>query len=194
MREAARPKQEVFNDDAEFAAQLIAGVDYEIKEGGRDAWVPFPDAPGLETLRHTWVLVRNERPRNPSFHGAPQPKHGVGEENRNGLVLMSYFRAFTLRDDIDCGVPHLRDFLGAHSSWAEASLEWLKGGLPCEETKRYVQNYMSVVDLRPVTEDDLVKHDDELYSDEELDPRIVDAATRRKTHVGGASLEKKTGA
>ena len=80
---------------------------------------------------------------------------------------MSYFRAFTLRDDIDCGVPHLRDFLGAHSSWAEASLEWLKGGLPCEETKRYVQNYMSVVDLRPVTEDDLAKHDDELYSDED---------------------------
>ena len=70
-------------------------------------------------------------------------------------------------------------------------MEWLKQGMPCEETKRYVQNYMSVVDLRPVTGEDLVKHEDELYSDEELDPRIVDAATRRKTRVGGTSMEKE---
>ena len=70
-------------------------------------------------------------------------------------------------------------------------MEWLRKGMPCEETKRYVQNYMGVVDLRPVTDEDLVKHEDELYSDEELDPRIVDAATRRKTHVGGTSMEKE---
>ena len=70
-------------------------------------------------------------------------------------------------------------------------MEWLKKGMPCEETRRYVQNYMSVVDLRPVTDEDLVKHEDELYSDEELDPRIVDEATRRKTHVGGTSMEKE---
>ena len=70
-------------------------------------------------------------------------------------------------------------------------MEWLKKGMPCEETKRYVQNYMGVVDLRPVTDEDLVKHEDELYSDEELDPRIVDAATRRKTHVGGTAMEKE---
>ena len=60
--------------------------------------------------------------------------------------------------------------------------------MPREETKRYVQNYMGVVDLRPVTEDDHVKREDELYSDEELDPRIADAATRRKTRVGGTSM------
>ena len=70
-------------------------------------------------------------------------------------------------------------------------MELLKQGMPREETKRYVQNYMSVVDLRPVTEEDLVKHEDELYSDEELDPKIVDAATRRKTRVGGTPMEKE---
>eukprot|EP00959_Pyramimonas_sp_CCMP1952_P322273 6743483-Pyramimonas_sp.AAC.1 len=69
----------------------------------------FPDVPELETLRHARALVRNERPRNPSFHGAPQPKHGAGEEDRDGLLLMVYFRAFTLRDGVDCGVPRLRD-------------------------------------------------------------------------------------
>ena len=67
----------------------------------------------------------------------------------------------------------------------------MRNGMPCEAAKRYVQNYMGVVDLRPVTDEDLVKHEDELYSDEELDPRIVDAATRRKTHVGGTSMEKE---
>eukprot|EP00959_Pyramimonas_sp_CCMP1952_P430972 9026147-Pyramimonas_sp.AAC.1 len=61
--------------------------------------------------------------------------------------------------------------------------------MPCEETKRHVQNYMGVVDLRPITDDDLVKQEGELYSDEELDPRIVDAATRRKMHAGGAPME-----
>ena len=82
---------------------------------------------------------------------------------------------------------------GEQGSWAEASLEWFRKGMPCEETKRYVQNYMGVVDMRPVTDEDLVKGEDELYSDEELDPRIVDAATIRKTHVGGTSLEKEDG-
>ena len=72
---------------------------------------------------------------------------------------------------------------GGSGVWSE--------GMPCEETKRYVQNCMGVVDLRPVTDEDLVKHEDELYSDEELDPRIVDAATRRKTRVGGTSMEKE---
>ena len=47
------------------------------------------------------------------------------------------------------------------------------------------------VDLRPVTEGDLVKREDELCSGEELDPIIVDAATRRKTRVGGASMGKE---
>ena len=152
----------------------------------------FPDVPEMKTLRRTWALARNERPRNPSFHGAPQPKRGVGEEERNGLLLMAYCRAFTLQEDVKCGVPHLRELRGACASWAEASMEWLKTGMPCEETKRYVQNYVGVVDLRPVTDEDLVKHEDELYSDEELDPRIVDAATRRKTLVGGAPMERQT--
>eukprot|EP00959_Pyramimonas_sp_CCMP1952_P040887 855078-Pyramimonas_sp.AAC.1 len=61
--------QERANPDADGArpgAQLKAGVDYVIKdEWGGYSWVPFPDVPELKTLRHTWVLVRNERPRNP---------------------------------------------------------------------------------------------------------------------------------
>eukprot|EP00959_Pyramimonas_sp_CCMP1952_P116843 2442307-Pyramimonas_sp.AAC.1 len=68
---------------------------------------------------------------------------------------MAYFRAFTRREDGEGGAPHLRDLCGAHGSWAEAAMEWLKGGAPCEETKRYVQNYTGAVDMRPVTGEDL---------------------------------------
>eukprot|EP00959_Pyramimonas_sp_CCMP1952_P217482 4548229-Pyramimonas_sp.AAC.1 len=63
--------------------------------------------------------------------------------------------------------------------------------MPCEETKRHVHNYMGVVDLRPVTDEDQVEGEDELHSDEELDPRIVDAATMRKTRARGAPMEKE---
>ena len=102
----------------------------------------------------------------PKFPRGSATEAWAWRRNRNGLLLMAYFRAFTLQENVDCGVPHLRDFRGAHESWAEAATEWLKKGMSCEESKRYVQNYMGVVDLRPVTEEDLVKHEDKLYSDE----------------------------
>ena len=106
-------------------------------------------------------------------------------------MLMACFRAFTRREDGEGGVPRLRDLCGAHGSWAEAAVEWLKGGMPCGETKRYVQNYMGAVDMRPVADEDLVKHEDDLYSDEELGPRMAEAAARLKTRVGGAPMEKE---
>eukprot|EP00959_Pyramimonas_sp_CCMP1952_P203023 4245791-Pyramimonas_sp.AAC.1 len=48
--------------------------------------------------------------------------------------------------------------------------------MPCEETRRYVQNYMGVVDTRPVADEDLVKGEDELHSDEDW---IRELSTRR---------------
>eukprot|EP00959_Pyramimonas_sp_CCMP1952_P309632 6479753-Pyramimonas_sp.AAC.2 len=66
VREADRERANSDAGGARPGAQLKAGVDYVIKEEwGSYSWVPFPDIPGLETLRHTWVLARNERPRNP---------------------------------------------------------------------------------------------------------------------------------
>eukprot|EP00959_Pyramimonas_sp_CCMP1952_P431180 9030493-Pyramimonas_sp.AAC.1 len=69
MQKVREADQERTNSDAGGArprAQLTAGVDYVIKDAcGSFSWVPFPDIPELESLRHTWVLVRNERPRNP---------------------------------------------------------------------------------------------------------------------------------
>eukprot|EP00959_Pyramimonas_sp_CCMP1952_P226884 4743599-Pyramimonas_sp.AAC.1 len=70
-------------------------------------------------------------------------------------------------------------------------MEWLKGGMPCEDTTRCVQNYMGAVGMRLVIDEDLVKHEDEVYSDDELGPRMAEAAARLKTRVGGAPMEKE---
>lgn len=51
------------------------GTDYVIKEGGGgESWLPFPALWDLDKIRHTWIRVRNERPRIPSFFcKAPMP-------------------------------------------------------------------------------------------------------------------------
>ena len=132
---------------------MTPGKDYVVRGDGCDSWVAFPDVPGMETTRHRWVLVRNERPRNPSFHGAPQPKHRHGEEDRNGLILMAYFRPFTLQESDVGGVCRVSDWCADGRAMGVVAREWLDGGLTCEEAKRYVQNYMSVVDMRPEGEE-----------------------------------------
>ena len=56
------------------------GIDYKIKEEGGEAWLPFPDVPALSKIRQTWILVRNERPKVPSFCKAPMPDRKTGNE------------------------------------------------------------------------------------------------------------------
>ena len=46
---------------------LEAGVDYRVREGGGEDWVPFPDLPETERFRHQWVMVRRTRPVVPVF-------------------------------------------------------------------------------------------------------------------------------
>eukprot|EP00959_Pyramimonas_sp_CCMP1952_P133119 2783033-Pyramimonas_sp.AAC.1 len=82
---------------------------------------------------------------------------------------MAYFRSFTLQDtDLD-GVSRVSEWCTGEKTLAEAAREWLDGGLPCEESKRYVQNFMTVVDMRPDGEDAGRKHEDDLFSDEDVD-------------------------
>ena len=60
---------------------LLGGTDHEVKEEGGKSWIPFPKTPELEKIRHTWDLVRNERPLVPSFHKAPMPDRKMRTEN-----------------------------------------------------------------------------------------------------------------
>eukprot|EP00959_Pyramimonas_sp_CCMP1952_P305403 6390950-Pyramimonas_sp.AAC.1 len=75
----------------------------------------------METAPHKWVLVRNESPRNPSFHGAPQPKHRPGEADWNALILMAYFRSFTLQDTDFDGVSRVSEWCAGEKTLAQAA-------------------------------------------------------------------------
>ena len=75
---------------------FLRGTDYLVKEEGGQSWIPFPNTPDLEKLRHTWVLVRNQRPFVPSFHKAPMPDRTNADKERNAMLVMTYFHPFTL--------------------------------------------------------------------------------------------------
>ena len=66
------------------------GTDYVIKEEGGESWLPFPALRELEQIRHTWILVRNERPKVPSFCKAPMPDRKNGNEERNARIVMTF--------------------------------------------------------------------------------------------------------
>ena len=155
------------------------------------AWVPLPDVPEVSRLRHTWILVRNAGPRNPTFHSAPQPRHVAGEEDRNALILMTYFRPYTLWEQAWEEVCHARDLRLKDETWAQAMQKWITTGVTCEEAKRYILNYMNVVDLRPMEDADGHKHAHDLFSDEEFDPQKVEPSSRHRTHVGGIGEENE---
>ena len=74
----------------------------------------------------------------------------------------------------------------------EVARDWLDGGLTCDEAKRYVQNYLNAVDMRPEGDDTGRKHEDDLFSDEEVDVDDVDEEARRRVHVGGIRMEDES--
>ena len=83
---------------------------------------------------------------------------------------MAYFRAWTL--DKKRGtevVPHIRQLRSAEVSWEESLRKWLLE-LPCQETKRYVGNFLAVYRVRPETEAE--NSDDE----DDTDELVVSAA------------------
>eukprot|EP00959_Pyramimonas_sp_CCMP1952_P276799 5786268-Pyramimonas_sp.AAC.1 len=77
---------------------------------------------------------------------------------------MAYFRPFTLQEsDVD-GVSRVSDWCADGQPTGVVARGWLDGGLTCEEAKRYVQNYMNVVDMRPDGEESGGKHEDDVFS------------------------------
>ena len=108
--------------------ELIAGVDYVVKEKGQD-WYAFPDLPSTSHFRHTWILQRRRRARAPSFAGAPLPKHGKDDSERSAMIVMAYFHPWTLQllKEGDEHVPHASQLRGVQESWEEAMTKWFHG-------------------------------------------------------------------
>ena len=119
--------------------ELVAGVDYVVKEGLSGSWLPFPDVPSTQHFRHTWVLQKNRRPKAPSFVGAPLPRQSAGEADRAGMIVMTYFRPWTLRkEDETDEVVFVGNMRPSDMSWQEAVTDWLDGNISCLESKKYI--------------------------------------------------------
>ena len=167
------------------ATPLVAGQDYVVKEEGGDDWLPFPDLPSLQKIRHTWMVVRNERPKNPSFHGAPMPKRKLGNEERNALITMTYFHPFTLhKDEADEHVPHVQHLRGSKMTWEEALKDWFANKVLCSESQRFIQNFFNVAQMRPEYIGEEGKHDEDVFSDEELDKPEMNIDNLLRTQIG----------
>ena len=149
---------------------LLEVQDYMIKEEGGINWLPFPNLPTLQTIRHKWILVRNEQPKVPSFCKAPMPdKHNQVEE-RNARIVMTYFHPFTLQDSVvDDTIPHASDLRRGSECWTTALSTWLDGNVLTHESRDYIQNFFCVAQMRPDFTPNSAKHDEDIFSDEEID-------------------------
>ena len=164
---------------------LIPGTDYTVKGGGTN-WLPFPDVPSTKHFRHTWVLIRRQRPRTPTFFGSPVPRHSPGEQQRAACIVMSYFHPWTLRKgDADQHVSYAGELRKSGESWQDALQLWLDGSVVCQEAKRHVGNFLVVHRVRPGDEDSDGGNSDDIASDEELEVSRSCLEEALATRIGG---------
>ena len=165
---------------------LMAGRDYEIKGprgGARHEWIALPDNTHTSACRHDWVIVRNHRPKDPTFAACPMPRNGTEEAERSAALILSYFHPWTLNPEAaDTNVPFLGELCEAGMSWHDSLLHWFDGRVLCIETKRYVDNFLAVTRARP--EDGADERSDESISDDELVVGRHNFAKVVKTRMG----------
>ena len=95
------------------------------------------------------------------------PKRGPGEKDRNVALIMSYVDPYTLDPDRTTEhVPLLGQLCGPNHTWHEAMMHWLDGCILCEESVRYIRNFLVVTRTRPHADED--GSSDDLISDDEL--------------------------
>ena len=95
------------------------------------------------------------------------PRRGVDEQERNAALIMTYVHPFTLNPDLDSEhVPFLGNLCTAGKSWHVSLRQCFDGRILCEETKRYVNNFLTVTRARPDEDDDARSEDK--FSDDEL--------------------------
>ena len=164
-------------------------TDCLIKDEGGESWLAFPDIPELQKIRHTWILVRNERPLVPSFCKAPMPNRNSGSEERNARIVMTYFHPFTMQKDIHIeDVPHVSALRGEHEGWEQALLTWLSGNVLTHEARNIIQNFFLVAQMRPEFVPDANKNDEDIFSDEEIDREKTDVQSLLYTHTGATRI------
>ena len=176
------------SDDA--SVRLLPGVDFRRRErGAADTRVFFDSSAGRE-LQHGWYLCRRLRPLCPQLANSPVPSKWGEEPERNAKLTLAYFRAWTLNKHRgNAEVPHLHRLRREDATWEQSLREWLLQ-LPCEETKRYVGNFLSVYRVRPENEGENSDDEDDT---ENLVVTAGDLAQACDTHVPATEEDTKKG-
>eukprot|EP00438_Fugacium_kawagutii_P001459 Skav211876 [mRNA] locus=scaffold1431:374175:389938:+ [translate_table: standard] len=164
----------------EASVRLIPGVDFRRREGKPpDARVFFASSAG-RYLQHGWYLRPRWRALCPPPANSPVPSKWGDDPERNAKLTLAYFRAWTLNKQLaNEAAPHLQSLRLRDGTWEESLRQWLRR-LPCEETKRYVGNFLAVYRVRPENEGE--NSDDE----DDTDNLVVtagDLAQACDTHV-----------
>ena len=150
---------------------LQPGEDYVVKDSAPfDAdWYPLDDNAYTSEYRHSWVFVRNRRPKDPTFLHCPMPRRGDGEQDRNASLIMTYFHPYTFNPDFHSeDVPFIGQMCAGCGSWQERMAQWFDGEILSEESKRYINNFLVVTRVRPDDDEDEIATSDDLISDDEL--------------------------
>ncbi|CAK9010993.1 unnamed protein product [Durusdinium trenchii] len=158
-------------NDPDKKLNLQPGAHYTLRLDASNNRILLDRTTATETLRHRCYLQRRTRPCCPHFENSPVPQHTVDQAEPNARLTLTYFRAWTLNArNASATVPFAGHLKGSQQTWLQALQAWLTR-LPCEETKRYVGNFLSVYRVRPV-DTDAANSDDEAADE----PLLVTAA------------------
>ena len=109
---------------------LAPGTDYRIKEtwSSQGAWATLPATTTTNGWRHDWIFARRVRPVDSYFARCPMPREGLGHQEQNAVLILSYFHPFSLHAALsDKHVPHLNQLRNAGLSWQETLMQWFDG-------------------------------------------------------------------
>ena len=158
--------------DPDKKIQLQPERDYQLIMSWTPNRIGLQETTATKQLRHRCYLQRRVRPCCPHFENSPVPLHKDGQREANARLTMTYFRAWTLQAPMASGnVPFVGRLKAAAESWVDALRMWLTH-LPCEDTKHYVGNFLSVYRVRPSGAEDA--NSDDSGIDE---PLLVTATT-----------------
>ena len=127
----------------------------------RDEWL-------ASVPRHGWIFAGRVRPLDPHFARCPMPREGLGHEEQNAELILSYFHPFSMHEPLsDKHVPHLNQLRNAGVSWQETLLQWFDGKVLCNESKVYFDHFLAVT-RAGFFDDEQGEHSEGNFSDEEL--------------------------
>ena len=153
--------------------RLVPGVDVLRSIAQNTTNKIYFDSSAGRALQHGWYLCRRLRPLCPQFATSPVPSKWGDDPERNAKLTLAFFRAWTSHKGRggNTAVPYVRHLRQEGETWAETLRAWLLQ-LPCEETKRYVGNFLSVYRVRPEMEaensNDEDDHEDLVVAAEKL--------------------------